>query len=453
MKTPIRILSAICVGFVLAFSSLAFAQGEVPAQTLFTNVMIFDGNNEERLAGNVLVEGNLIKRVSAEAINAPNATVIDGGGGTLMPGMIEAHAHLSLHGDLFQIRNEFNWMYVGAKSGAEAGHMLMRGFTTARDAAGPTNGLRKVIDAGHVIGPRIYSAGPAISQTGGHFDIRGLNEPNYYFLGMADPKQFMEWAYLADGVPEVQKAAREIFRKGSTHIKIMAGGGVATVYDPLDGLQFTPEEIRAIVVEAEKVGSYAMAHIYTSEAITIALEAGVRCIDHGMLMDEKTMKLLKKKGAFLVPSLAVGLFTPEELAFAWPTPATKAKGARIIAGMENEVMLAKKHNVKIGFGTDFFGPTNDAFAMQALEFKARAKYFTPVEILRQVTSTNAAIVAMSGPMMNPYLDGPLGVIQEGAYADILIVDGNPLDDIEILGDAKSNIPLIMKDGKIYKNTL
>ena len=453
MKTPIRILSAICVGFVLAFSSLAFAQGEVPAQTLFTNVMIFDGNNEERLAGNVLVEGNLIKRVSAEAINAPNATVIDGGGGTLMPGMIEAHAHLSLHGDLFQIRNEFNWMYVGAKSGAEAGHMLMRGFTTARDAAGPTNGLRKVIDAGHVIGPRIYSAGPAISQTGGHFDIRGLNEPNYYFLGMADPKQFMEWAYLADGVPEVQKAAREIFRKGSTHIKIMAGGGVATVYDPLDGLQFTPEEIRAIVVEAEKVGSYAMAHIYTSEAITIALEAGVRCIDHGMLMDEKTMKLLKKKDAFLVPSLAVGLFTPEELAFAWPTPATKAKGARIIAGMENEVMLAKKHNVKIGFGTDFFGPTNDAFAMQALEFKARAKYFTPVEILRQVTSTNAAIVAMSGPMMNPYLDGPLGVIQEGAYADILIVDGNPLDDIEILGDAKSNIPLIMKDGKIYKNTL
>jgi imidazolonepropionase-like amidohydrolase len=453
MKVAIEILSAICAGIAIAFSSLATAQDEAPAQILFTNVHIFDGNNEERMAGNVLVEGNLIKQVSADAINAPDATVIDGGGGTLMPGLIEAHAHLSLHGNLFQIRNDFNWMYVGAKSGAEAGHMLMRGFTTARDAAGPTNGLRKVIDAGHVVGPRIYSAGPPISQTGGHFDIRGLNEPNYYFLGMADPKQFMEWAYLADGVPEVQKAAREIFRKGSTHIKIMAGGGVATVYDPLDGLQFTPEEIRAIVVEAEKVGSYVMAHIYTSEAITIALEAGVRCIDHGMLMDEKTMKLLKKKDAFLVPSLAVGLFTPEELAFAWPTPETKAKGARIIAGMENEVMLAKKHKVKIGFGTDFFGPTNEAFAMQALEFKARAKYFTPIEILRQVTSTNAAIVAMSGPMMNPYLAGPLGVIQEGAYADILIVDGNPLDDIEILGDAKSNIPLIMKAGKIYKNEL
>ena len=437
----------------LTIPMLAFAQDDAPKQTVLTNVHIFDGVSEERLAGNVLVEGNLIKQVSAEPISAPGATVIDGNGGTLMPGLIEAHAHLSLHGDLFQIRNEFNWMYVGAKSGAEATNMLMRGFTTARDAAGPTNGLRKVIDAGHVAGPRIYSAGPAISQTGGHFDIRGLNEPNYYFLGMADPKQFMEWAYLADGVPEVQKAAREIFRKGSTHIKIMAGGGVATVYDPLDGLQFTPEEIRAIVVEAEKVGTYAMAHIYTSEAITIALEAGVRCIDHGMLMDEKTMKLLKKKDAFLVPSLAVGLFTPEQLAFAWPTPATKAKGARIIAGMENEVMLAKKHGVKIGFGTDFFGPTNEAFAMQALEFKARAKYFTPVEILRQATSTNAAIVAMSGPMMNPYLDGPLGVIEAGAYADILIVDGNPLDDIEILGDAENNIPLIMKDGEIYKNEL
>jgi len=453
MKTRANYITAIFAGIAIAFSSLVLAQDEAPTQTLFTNVQIFDGVSEVRMAGNVLVEGNLIKQVSAEAINAPGATVIDGGGGTLMPGMIEAHAHLSLHGDLFQIRNEFNWMYVGAKSGAEAGHMLMRGFTTARDAAGPTNGLRKVIDAGHVVGPRIYSAGPAISQTGGHFDIRGLNEPNYYFLGMSDPKQFMEWAYLADGVPEVQKAAREIFRKGSTHIKIMAGGGVATVYDPLDGLQFTPEEIRAIVVEAEKVGTYAMAHIYTSEAITIALEAGVRCIDHGMLMDEKTMKLLKKKDAFLVPSLAVGLFTPEELAFAWPTPETKAKGARIIAGMENEVMLAKKYKVKIGFGTDFFGPTNEAFAMQALEFKARAKYFTPIEILRQVTSTNAAIVAMSGPMMNPYLQGPLGVIQKGAYADILIVNGNPLGDIEILGDAKNNIPLIMKDGVIYKNTL
>ncbi|RLA34101.1 MAG: amidohydrolase family protein [Gammaproteobacteria bacterium] len=453
MKYGSKILTVICAGIVVAISSIAIAQDEAPKQTLFTNVQIFDGVSEERLAGNVLVEGNLIKQISAEAINAPGASVIDGGGGTLMPGLIEAHAHLSLHGDLFQIRNEFNWMYVGAKSGAEATNMLMRGFTTARDAAGPTNGLRKVIDAGHVAGPRIYSAGPAISQTGGHFDIRGLNEPNYYFLGMADPKQFMEWAYLADGVPEVQKAAREVFRKGSSHIKIMAGGGVATVYDPLDGLQFTPEEIRAIVVEAEKVGSYVMAHIYTSEAITIALEAGVKCIDHGMLMDEKTMKLLKKKDAFLVPSLAVGLFTPEELDFAWPTPETKAKGARIIAGMENEVMLAKKIGVKIGFGTDFFGPNNEAFAMQALEFKARAKYFTPYEILVQATSTNAAIVAMSGPMMNPYLAGPLGVIQEGAYADILIVNGNPLDDIELLVDAKSNIPLIMKDGRVYKNEL
>jgi len=453
MNTTARFLAIVYAAFAIFLTPMAYSQDEAPTQTLFTNVQIFDGVSEERMAGNVLVEGNLIRQVSAEAISAPAATVIDGGGGTLMPGLIDAHTHLSLHGDLFQIRNDLNWMYVGAKSGAEATHMLMRGFTTARDAGGPVNGLRKVIDAGHVVGPRIYAAGPPVSQTGGHFDIRGLNEPNYYFLGVPDAKQFMEWMYLADGVPEVQKATREVFRKGSSHVKIMAGGGVATVYDPLDGLQFTPEEIRAIVVEAEKVGSYAMAHIYTPEAITIALEAGVRCIDHGMLIDDKTMRLLKKKDAFLVPSLAVGLFTPEELAFAWPTPETKAKGARIIAGMENEVILAKKHGVKIGFGTDFFGPTNAAFAMEALEFKARAKYFTPVEILRQATSTNAAIVAMSGPMMNPYLAGPLGVIQEGAYADILVVNGNPLDDIELLGDAKNNIPLIMKDGKVYKNEL
>ena len=199
-----------------------------PEHTLFTNVMIFDGENEVRMAGNVLVEGNLIRQISAKNISAPGATVIDGHGGTLMPGLIEAHAHLALHGDLFQTRNDLNWMYVGAKSGAEATRMLMRGFTTARDAGGPVNGLRKVIDAGHVDGPRIYASGPPITQTGGHFDIRGLNEPNYYFLGIPDAKQFMEWGYMADGVPEVQKAAREVFRKGSSQVKIMAGGGVAT---------------------------------------------------------------------------------------------------------------------------------------------------------------------------------------------------------------------------------
>jgi imidazolonepropionase-like amidohydrolase len=451
-----KLIQSVVMAFAAVFVSLgAIAADEAaPAQTIITNVYVWDGTSDERSElSSVLVEGNLIKQVSLGTIDAPGASVIDGGGNTLIPGLIEAHAHLSIHGDLFQMRNDLNWMYLGAKSGAEATHMLMRGFTTARDAGGPTNGLRNVIDAGHVVGPRIYAAGPPVSQTGGHFDIRGLSEPNYYFLGVPDIKQYMGYGFLADGVPEVQKATREVFRLGSSHVKIMAGGGVATVYDPLDGLQYTPEEIRAIVVEAEKVGSYAMAHIYTAEAITIALDAGVKSIDHGMLIDEKTMKLLKKKDAFLVPSLAVGLFTPEELAFAWPTPEMKAKGARIIAGMENEVILAKKHGVKIGFGTDFFGPTNAAFANQSLEFRARKKYFTPVEILKQATSVNAALVAMSGPMMNPYLAGPLGVIQPGAYADILVVKGNPLEDIELLVDPTTNIGVIMKDGVLYKNTL
>ena len=441
---------------VAIFSPITFAaEMEALPQTLIKNVHVWDGTSDgvtKKIS--VLIEGNLIKKVRASDSDAnADATVIDGKGSVLIPGLIEAHSHLALHGDLFQIRNEFNWMYIGAKSGAEATRMLHRGFTTARDAGGPVNGLRKVVDAGHVDGPRIYAAGPPLTQTGGHFDIRGLNEPNYHFLGVPDSKNWMEWYYMADGVAEVQKAAREVFRKGSSHIKIMAGGGVATVYDPLDGLQYTPEEIRAIVIEAEKLGTYVMAHIYTPEAITIALNAGVRSIDHGMLIDDKTMALLKEKDAFLVPSLAVGLFTPEELAFAWPTPATKAKGARIIAGMENETLLAKKHGVKIGFGTDFFGPNREAFALQSLEFKARAKYFTGLEILKQATSTNAAIVAMSGPMMNPYLDGPLGVIKAGAYADLLLVDGNPLDDILLLTDPQKNLNLIMKDGKIYKNQL
>ena len=261
-------ITAVCLLFMTSVQQV-MAEDPPPPQVLFKNVNVFNGTSESlAMDTDVLVTGNLIDKVGKGVSGRPDATVIDGGGNTLIPGLIEAHSHLALHGDLFQIRNDFNWMYVGAKSGAEATNMLMRGFTTTRDAAGPVIGLRKAIDAGHVVGPRIYAAGPAISQTGGHFDIRGLNEPNYYFLGIADPKQFMEYAYLADGVPEVQKATREAFRKGSSQIKIMAGGGVATVYDPLDGLQFTPEEIRAIVVETEKVGSYAMAHIYTPEAIT-----------------------------------------------------------------------------------------------------------------------------------------------------------------------------------------
>ncbi len=454
MLNRVTIVCLVIFSFLLVGSVSAEVMKE-PTQVLFKNVNLFDGTTDKLGKGiNVLVEGNLIKAISTSAIKTnPGATVIEGKGKTLIPGLIEAHAHLSLHGDLFQIRNDLNWMYVGAKTGAEATRMLLRGFTTARDAGGPVNGLRKVIDAGHVDGPRIYAAGPPLTQTGGHFDIRGLNEPNYHFLGVPDSKNWMEWYYMADGVPEVQKAAREVFRKGSSHVKIMAGGGVATVYDPLDGLQYTPEEIRAIVVEAEKVGSYAMAHIYTPKAITIALNAGVKSIDHGMLIDDKAMKLLKEKDAFLIPSLAVGLFTPEELSYAWPTKETKEKGARIIAGMENEVMLAKKFKVKIGFGTDAFGPDRTAFEMQSLEFKARKKYFTPLEILKQATSINAALVALSGPMMNPYLDGPLGVIQKGAYADMLLIDGNPLEDIMLLGDPEKNMLIIMKDGKIYKNKL
>jgi imidazolonepropionase-like amidohydrolase len=211
--------------------------------------------------------------------------------------------------------------------------------------------------------------------------------------------------------------------------------------------------MRAIVIEAEQVGSYAMVHAYTPEAIRIALEAGVKSIDHGMLIDEPTMKLLAKKGAFLDPQLAVGLYTPEELSFAWPTKEMQEKGRRVLAGLDNEIKLAKKYKVKIAFGTDAFGPSRKEFEIQLQEFRARLKYFTPVEILRQATSVNGELMALSGPMMNPYKKGPLGVIKEGAYADMLIVDGNPLTDILVLENPWKNLRLIMKDGKIYKNTL
>ncbi len=255
------------------------------------------------------------------------------------------------------------------------------------------------------------------------------------------------WAITADGPAEVTKATRESLRLGATQVKIMAGGGISSVFDPLDSVQYTPEELRAAVVAAENWGTYVLVHAYTARAIRQALEAGVRCIEHGTLIDEPTMQFLAEQDAFLSPQVYL---TSLLQSFAFLSDDQKAKAGRVIAGLANAMALAKKYQVKLAFGTDLF-PGRATMALQNKEFTARLKWFTPVEILRQATSGNAALLALSGPR-NPY-PGKLGVIEEKAYADLLLVDGNPLVDISVLEEPETGLRLIMKNGQIYKNTL
>ena len=451
-----RIIESV-LGFALAVS-LAFpfasviADDKPPPQVLFKNVNIFNGT-EDRLYENhqVLVEGNLIKAISAGEIETKShATVIDGGGRTLMPGLTDAHVHLMLNDAPAKSIYEETWGYVGAQSVAAARAMLLRGFTTVRDVGGPVGGLKQAIDEGLVEGPRILPSGPYITQTSGHADLETSKfRLSPYFSGVPDKMEIMGWGFVADGVPEVQKAAREVLRTGSSQLKAMAGGGVSSYYDPLDTTQYTLEEMKAMVTEAENWGTYVAVHAYTDKAVRMCIEAGVKSIDHGPFLTEETLKLMAEKGVWLSPQAYLFGLTPEVLNIVG-TP-SEAKMRQVNEGSANLLKWAKKHGVRIAWGTDLFGPPAKQ-AQQPQEFVARAAYFTPFEILRQATSDNAELFELSG-LRHPYQQGALGVVQKGAYADLLLVDGNPLQNIELMTDPGKNFRVIMKDGKVFKNTL
>ena len=421
---------------------------EAVPQTLITNVRVWDGTSED-LSGstNVLIVNNLIHSIGPD-VNDDNATVIDGGGRTLMPGMIDGHAHLGIVLPPAVLFNS-HWSYSGAIMTAEAEKMLLRGFTTIRDAGGPTYGLAKAIDEGVIPGPRIYPSGHFIGQTSGHGDFRGYNDGP---LRDRDYRSFAEreWSFVADGADDVRAYSREVLRLGATQLKLNAGGGASSPYDPLDTTQYSVEELRAAVEVAEDWGTYVMVHAYHDRSVMRALEAGVKSIDHGaMITNDETMIKMKEVGAIFNPQTFI--FSPPEELVAVGDPAAYAKGAPLRDGLGRSIELAKKHGVKIAFGVDSFGDSTQ-LAFQNRELRHRLPWFTPAEILVQVTSNTAELLALSGPR-NPYQDGPLGVIRAGAYADILLVDGNPLEDVEVLVNHEEGIDLIMKDGQIYKNTL
>jgi len=443
---------------IALFAGVAMAQSpstnsgkeKVMKQTLFKNVKVFNGIGDKLIAQDVLVEGNLITKIGKGLKAGKGATVIDGGGRTLMPGLTDAHTHLMINAAPHISIYEKPWSYVGAQAVAGAKAMLLRGFTTVRDVGGPVGGLKDAIDEGLIEGPRVLPSGPFISQTSGHGDLEtSAFKLSPYFTGIPDKAAIMGWGYVADGVPEVQKAAREVLRTGATQIKVMAGGGVSSYFDPLDTIQYTLEEMRAIVVEAEKWGTYVAVHAYTDASVQQCIKAGVMSIEHGPFLQEETLKLMAKKGVWFQPQAYIFGMTPEELEIVG-TPA-EPKMRQVNEGAAKVITLAKKLKVNVAFGTDLFG-SPEKQAKQPREFRALAKFFSNVEILRMTTSGNAKLFKLSGKR-HPYQEGELGVIQENAYADILLIDGNPLADIEIMTDPWKNFRIIMKDGKIYKNTL
>jgi imidazolonepropionase-like amidohydrolase len=430
----------------LCFSISSFAQNTT---LLINNVQIFNGKDEKTITGNVLIVNNLISKISTSPIatdKSGNTKIIDGKGKFLMPGLIDAHTHVMMEsvGMTELMYSDIEFITVNAVKSVEKD--LLQGFTTFRDLAGPSMGIQKAIDKGLIVGPRIYPAGAMISQTAGHGDFLLPNAVPRDAAATLDFTERLNFGIIADGADQVIKRVREQLRMGATQIKLAAGGGVSSNYDPLDVSQFTEEEMRAAVVAAENWGTYVTVHAYTPRAIQTALRAGVTCIDHAQLIDEPTAKMLAGKKAWLSlqPFLDDG-----ESAYAEGTP-NRIKQQTMMRGTDSAYLFAKKYNIKTAWGTDCLFQPKHALN-RAGDLVKLLRWYTAFEILKMATSTNAQLLTMSGPR-NPY-PKKLGVIEEGAYADLLLVDGNPLVDIKILTDYDKSLLLIMKDGKVYKNTI
>lgn len=443
-----------CLISVLSLSFVS-AQDSLPKLVLISNVSVFDGvNNKLHKDMHVLVKDNLIETISEEPlaiIQTSNSTIIDGGGRTLMPGLIDAHVHLTIPEPVDALRNKVDWMYWGAVAGREAENMLLRGFTTVRDAGGPAIGLARAIDQGKIPGPRVYPCGPVISQTSGHGEHRNYTEPHPNMPGSMPSFFNQHLEFLADGKPEVLRATREALRLGATQIKVMAGGGVSSTTDPIHTVQFLPEEMKAAVDAAKDWDTYVMVHVYEDAGILRSIEAGVKCLEHATLMTEKSAKAIKEADVWVVPYFSMLKLTAENIATALG-PQAVPKFLRVQKGAVNQMKLLKQFQIsKVAFSTDIIGDPS-ALKKQNEEFGLRLQAWSSHEILVQATSRCAELMSLSG-RLNPYTEGPLGVIKEGAYADLLLVDGNPLEDVRVLEDYESNIDLIMKDGTIYKNEL
>ena len=418
-----------------------------PPATLFTNVNVFTGKSLVVGKGmSVLVKDGTIANVQPGTMPAPEGTMtIDGGGRTLMPGLIDNHVHIflsaSTEAQLMDPKSTPEILFGRAREEAE--RMLLRGFTTVRDMGGPAFDLKRAIDKGEAIGPRIYPSGAMISQTSGHGDFRAPNDKSRRFGGELSAGELLGVGFIADGRDEVLTAVRENLRGGSSQIKVMAGGGAASAYDPLDVTQYTLDELKAAVEATSDWNTYVAVHAYTPKAVRRSVDAGVACIEHGQLLDEATMQLLADKGIWLsLQALDEAPPTASEL--------KKAKKHTVVEGTDNAFTWARKYGVKLAFGTDILLEP-DLAKNQITDYTKLTKWFTPSEALKLATYDNAQLLALSG-LRNPY-PGRLGVIETGAYADVLLVDGDPATNLDLIGDPDRNFKIIMKNGQIFKNAL
>nr|VFJ89321.1 MAG: Imidazolonepropionase [Candidatus Kentron sp. H]VFJ91140.1 MAG: Imidazolonepropionase [Candidatus Kentron sp. H]VFJ97455.1 MAG: Imidazolonepropionase [Candidatus Kentron sp. H] len=420
-------------------------QENQPPGTLFRNAKLFDGVHGALQVGmTVLVAGNRIKRITCETPPVPDGFhEIDCRGHVLMPGLINSHYHMAgaLPISLFYSASPKDYRVFRYARALEM--TLMQGVTTVRDVGGNDWGVVRAAEEGLIPAPRIFASGALISQTGGHFDFRPGNmtpERSEHAGDLIVVSDGM--ALLADGPDAVRRAARECLRQGATQIKIASSGGVASLSDPIHSIQFSPEEVRAAVQAARDWDTYVATHVYTAEAAIRAIGNGVMSLEHANLMTEEAVKLGVEHGVWWSPQTMIYLHPSEEL-----NAAQKVKLKVVVEGMENTFALFQKHDAKVLFGTDCIGN----MAVQHLEFTYRSRFFSSLEILRQATANGGQALRMSGRLYP--CPGDLGVIREGAMADILVVKDNPLEDVTILSDYEAQLLLIMKDGGIYKDIL
>ena len=416
--------------------------------TVFGGVRVFDGRTSAlRGPSDVVVRGATIESVgptAAESVPAgPDVRVIDGGGRVLMPGLIDAHWHTTFVAVSAGVALTADPGYLHLMAGREAQRTLLRGFTSVRDAGGPSFALKRAIDEGAIAGPRIYPSGAFITQTAGHGDFRTRHEVPRA-CGTLSHGEVTGTSTIADGVDQVLRATREQLLLGASQLKVMAGGGIASPYDPIDVTQYTEAELRAAVEAAEDWGTYVMVHAYTPRAISRSIRAGVRCIEHGHLADDPTAQLMAETETWW----SLQPFLDDEDAYVIPDPAGRAKQLQVTAGTDRSYVLARKHGVKVAWGSDILFDASLA-ARQGRQLAKMTRWYTPAEVLVSATSGNAELLALCGPR-NPY-PGRLGVVEPGALADLLLVDGDPIANIDLLADPDRSLLVIMKDGRIHKD--
>ncbi len=409
------------------------------SQVLFRNLSLLDPRWDDARDGyEVLVEGETIKEVADKPIKAASARIVDCGKRTLMPGLIDCHVHVFLSEVNIRNLEAVPLTLMTARASELMRGMIDRGFTTVRDTGGADWGIKVAVESGLIAGPRLFISGRALGPTGGHSDGRRRTDNGASCNCCNAMVYCME---IVDGADGVRKAVREQMRQGADQIKIMCSGGVASPYDPLDSLQFSPAEIAAATDEAAAFGRYVLAHAYTPEAITRAVENGVRTIEHGNLIDARSAGLLASKGGFMIANLVTYYTMKERAAQFGMTAEMLAKNDLVLEGGLKSLEVCKQAGVEVGYGSDLLGQLQ---VEQSREFIYRAEVLKPIEVVRQATTVAARILRQ---------EGKLGVVAPGALADLIVVDGNPLKRLELFLDQGAHLPVIMKAGKFHKNAL